>query len=166
MFSKKITAIVGAFMIGVMGLSHALIVQADTKEETMETTTVSQENAEESTEDAPDASPEVIREPVNGEAPENVTTTVVGGEEAQTEDVSITSEKETPTLYPELDGYQSPLMLMRMSFEEGTPGELVLLYGGYFSISEFKRSPEYRNDFDPMWMYLVNSKKLKESEAK
>lgn len=76
-------------------------------------------------------------------------------QEAQS--VVVSEEKQ---YYPNIEDYESPLMLIKMSFDEESEGDIVLLYGGYFSISEFWRSPEYKNDLDPMWMYYTTQVKL------
>lgn len=73
---------------------------------------------------------------------------------------SVTARADVNTSYPEIKDYQSPLMIVKMSFDGTDDGDLVLLYGGYFTISEFIRSPEYKNDLDPMWMYYSNQVKL------
>lgn len=72
----------------------------------------------------------------------------------------LTANAETKSLYPEIKDYQSPLVVVRMSFGEEDNGGLTLLYGGHFTISDFMRSPEYKNDLDPMWMYYSTQVKL------
>lgn len=67
--------------------------------------------------------------------------------------VSPLSVKAATTHYPDIKGYESPLVLVKMSFDEKSEGDLVLLYGGNFNVSDFLRSDDYKNEMDPLWTF-------------